>query len=194
MSHVDLDVRVGSVQPLQAFRRGDDGHEFDLFAAVLLDEVDGSHGGSAGGQHGVGDDDGPLIDGIRQLAVVLVGLMGHLVTVEADVPHLCRGNQGQDAVYHAEAGPENGDHRQLLAGDHGRHAGLDGSLHGHVLQGKVPEGLVAHEHGDLLHQRPELVGAGILIPEDGYLVLDQRMVKYGYIFHDRLPFSIWCPV
>lgn len=41
MSYIDLDVGVIPVQPVQTFRCGDDGHKFDVFAAVLLDHGDG---------------------------------------------------------------------------------------------------------------------------------------------------------
>ena len=98
MSHVDLNVRMGLAETLQPFGSCDDGHEFDLLSAVFLDEIDGGHGRTAGGQHGIGDHDGSQFNGIRQLAVVLVGFVGDFVPVEADVTYLCGGNQGEDSV------------------------------------------------------------------------------------------------
>ncbi len=39
MAHIDLDIRMGCTETLQAFRRSNDGHKLDLFPAVLLDEI-----------------------------------------------------------------------------------------------------------------------------------------------------------
>ena len=103
----------------------------------------------------------------------------------ADVAHLCAGNQGQDAADHAKACPEDGDHRQLAAGDHGGHAGLDGGLHLYILQGKIPQGFIAHEHGTLLGERTEFIGSRGLVPEEGNFVLNQRVVKNHYIIHNE---------
>ena len=78
MSYVDLDIRVCFVQALQSFRRCDNGHKFDLLSAMLLDEIHGSHGRAAGGQHRVGDNDGSLVDRSWELAVVFVWFVGLL--------------------------------------------------------------------------------------------------------------------
>ena len=100
------------------------------------------------------------------------------------------GDQGEDALDHAQARPQDGDDGQLLAGQlvgHGLcHRGLDL----HRLQRKVPGGVVAHEGGDLAHDLPEVSHAGGLIPQDGQLMLQQGVVQYVYHFHlYRSPFS-----
>ena len=124
MSHIDLNVRMGLMKPLQAFRRCDDSHEFDLFSAVLFDKVYGRDCRSPGGQHGIRDNDGTLLDGAWKLAVILVRLMCYLIPIKTDMAYLCTGNQRQDAVYHAKARPQNRNHCQLPACDHRGHTGL----------------------------------------------------------------------
>ena len=47
----------------------------------------------------------------------------------------------------------------------------------------IPGGFIAHKGGDLGNDLPELLGAGALIPQDGELVLQQRVVQNVYLFH-----------
>ena len=91
---------------------------------MLFDEINSRHGGASGCQHGIGDNDGALLNGAWKLAVILMRLMGYLVAVKADMADLCAGNQGQNAVYHAKASAQDGNYSQLASGDHRRHAGL----------------------------------------------------------------------
>src|SRR5699024_2337034 len=100
---------------LDALGRGDDVHELDVLDVIVLDELDGGGGGAAGGQHGIEDDHVPLGDVGGHLAVVLHRLQGLGVTIQADVAHLGRGDQGENAVHHAQARPQNGHDGQLLA-------------------------------------------------------------------------------
>ena len=101
--------------------------------------------------------------------------MGLRIPVEADVAHLGGGNQVNDGVHHAKTGPEDGDDGQLLACQHVDRGLGDGSLDLHLLGGQIPGGLVAHELGDLAHQLPEFLDAGVLVPQQRQLVLEQRM-------------------
>ena len=166
MAHIDLNVRMLFVQTLYAFRSCDHAHELDLLAAMLLDELDGVNGGTAGGQHRVGDHDGSELDGRGELAVVFHRLVGLRIAVESDMTYLGGGNQHQDAVGHAETCAEDRYYRQLLACNHRSLALLDGGLHFDIFQRKVPERLIAHENGDLFGQLAEFVGTGILISEN----------------------------
>ena len=56
----------------------DDRHKFDFFPAMLFDEINSRHGGASGCQHGIGDNDGALLNGAWKLAVILMRLMGYL--------------------------------------------------------------------------------------------------------------------
>ena len=107
---------------------GQDVHQLDMLAAVALDEGDGGGGGAAGGQHGVQDDDVPLGDIGGHLAVVLHRAVGLRVPVQADMAHLGGGNHLDDAVHHAQAGPEDGDDSQLFARQSLKGPGGDGVL------------------------------------------------------------------
>ena len=106
--HVDVHVGVVAADNGDALGGGDDVHQGDVPAAVLLDEVDGRGGGAAGGQHGVHDDNGAFGDVVGHLAVVFDGLVGVGVPEKADVAHAGGGKELQHGVHHAKAGPENG--------------------------------------------------------------------------------------
>ena len=177
------------MDPLDALGGGDDVHQLDVLDLIVLDELDGSGGGAAGGQHGVQDDDFPLGDVVGHLAVVLHRLQGVGIPVQTDVAHLSGGDQGQNTVHHAQTGPQNGDDSQLLAGDGFELAGADGSLDLHFLHRQVPGSFVAHKGGDLGDDLTEVLDAGVFIPEDGQLVLQKRMIKNVYFFHihDAIP-------
>jgi len=54
----------------------------------------------------------------------------------------------------------------------------DGRLDIYGFKWKVAGNLVRHEHGYLSHQIAEVLGSGILVPYQRYLMLDQRMVYY----------------
>ena len=104
--------------------------------------------------------------------------MGLGVPVQADVAHLGGGDQVDDGVHHAKARPQNGDDGQLLARQHPDLGLGDGGFDFHFLGGQIPGGLVAHQLGDFSHQLPEFLDAGVLIPQDRQLVLNERMLQY----------------
>ena len=190
--HIDLHVGVGLAHGLDALGGSQDVHELNVLAAVVLHKVDGSHSGTAGSQHGVQHDDIPVGDVAGHLAVVLHGVQGLRVPVQADVTHLGGGDQGQDAVHHTQTGAEDGHDGQLLASQllkgTGSHRGLDL----HILQGEVPGGLVALQGGDLRDDLPEFLHAGLLVPQDAQLMLKQGMVQNMYfaVKHIQYPFLL----
>ena len=112
--------------------------------------------------------------------------MGVRVSVQADVAHLGGGDQIQNAVHHPQARPENGNNGQLFARDALELAGGDGGLDLHVLQGQVPGGLVALQRRHLRDDLPKFLHAGVFIPQDTQLMLEQRVVQNVYFFvkHD----------
>ena len=59
------------VQFLQAFGGGNDAHELDLLAAVLLYHADGIGCRPASRKHGVHDYDLPLVNRVRELALAV---------------------------------------------------------------------------------------------------------------------------
>ena len=74
-------------------------------------------------------------------------LVSYGIPVKTDVSHLGGGHESQDTVHHPKAGPQDGNHGHLFAGDHGGHAGFNGGLHRDVFQGEVAKGFVSHKHG-----------------------------------------------
>ena len=174
---------MGLVKTFKSFRGSDDCHEFNLFAAVFLDEIHCSHAGTAGCQHGVCHNDGALLNGVWKLTVIFVRLMRYLVAVQSDVAYLGAGNQCKDAVNHAKSCTEDGYHGQLTSGNHRRHTRLNGGFNLHILHGKVTQGLITHEHGNLLNEGAELVGSCSFVAQYGNLVLNQRVVKNHYVIH-----------
>ena len=122
--------------------------------------------------------------------------MGLRIPVQADMPHLGRGDQVQDPVHHAQAGPEDGNNGQLLPGQHLESAGSHRSLDLHLLGGQIPGSLIALQGGDLRDDLPELLHTGPLIPKDAQLVLKQRMVQNVYFVvvfehHNKPLYLFW---
>ena len=173
---VDLHIRVGLLQGGETLRRGDDAHELDVLHAAGLELADGIDGGAAGGQHRVEDDDLTAGDVVRELAVVLHRQGGLRVAIEADVAHFGGGHQLHHTVHHTEARPQDRHKGEFAPGDDAGlgdgHRGLDLDF----LERKIPGGLITEKHGDLGDELPEFLGAGVLIPQQRELVLDQRMV------------------
>ena len=112
------------------------------------------------------------------------------VAVQANMTDLCARYKSQDTIDHSQSSTEDRDDSQFFAGDHGSHTGLDRCFDFYILQGKIAQGLISHQHGNLLYKSAELVGPGTFVTQDGYFVLYQRMVKNCYVFHkSKYPFS-----
>lgn len=111
-----------------------------------------------------------LLDGVGKLAVILVGLVGHLVAVKSDVSDLGAG-AGMPLPYPEPA------RRMVFHGSCSRrHGNVHMSMYGvstvTSLTGSRTQGdLVAIQHGDP-RSGAELVGAGVLVAQNGNLVLD----------------------
>ena len=90
--------------------------------------------------------------------------------------HPSGGHHPQHAVHQSQAGPEDGHHGKLLALEGGSDGGADGGLHRLLCQGQIPGGLVGQEHSNLGDQLPEVLGGGVLIPQNGQLVGHQGVV------------------
>ena len=91
--------------------------------------------------------------------------------------HLGGRDQGQHAIHHAKARPQDGNDGKLPSGDHFGLAAADGGLHCDFLEGKIPGGLVAHQGGYLAGQLPEVLAAGLLFAHQGDFVLDEGMIE-----------------
>ena len=78
MADIDLNIRVCFLETFESFRSRDDAHEFDLFSAMLLDEIYGSNCRTTGCEHRVKSYDQSLVDGIREFAVIFMWLVGYM--------------------------------------------------------------------------------------------------------------------
>ena len=181
--NVNIHVGVLLRHPGNALGRADDGHEFDMLAALFLQKADGVAGAAARGKHGIHHHDQLILNAHGKLAVVRIGLQRFLVSVHADVPHLGGGKQHVHAVDHAESRAQDRNDDDGVILHHPLAADLQGGLHldlrgGHALL----QALVGHQRGDLLHQLPEFLHAGALVAENGDLMADQRMIENNDVF------------
>ena len=106
-------------------------------------------------------------------------LMGDLVAIHTDMADAGSRDQVEQAVDHAEAGAEDGDDRELAACDLLAGGLADRRRDGNVLQRKIARGLIALENRQLADKVAELLGSGLLVAQNGKLVLDERVVDHG---------------
>ena len=154
-----------------------------MAAAALLDQGDGVRGAAAGGQHGIQQDQLALLSVRGKLAVVFHGLQGLGVAIQADMADAAGRNHVHDAIHHAQAGAQNRYDAQLLAGQHLLGGLAQRSLDLHVNSGQITGHFIDHQHGDLLQQLAELLGAGGGLTHDGQLVLNQGMIENMNLAH-----------
>ncbi len=114
----DVHIGVGILKHLNAFGSRDEAHENNIFSAPCLDEVDGRNRRPSGGQHGIHNENFSAVDIGRKLAIVFYWAVGVRVTVDADVAHLCVGNQGLHAFHHSEAGSEDRNDGDVFSFEH----------------------------------------------------------------------------
>ena len=86
-------------------------------------------------------------------------------------------------IDHAQTCAQDGDDCQLLACDAMAFRNSYGSLYVDLFKRKITGGLVAHQHCYLGNDLAELLYAGVLITQDGQLVLNKGMVEYAYFAH-----------
>ncbi len=159
-----------------AFRRGQEAHELDGSRLGFLDAVGGRDGGVSGGEHGVDDDRFSVVHIAWDLEVVFHRLQRFRVAIEPNVPHPGRWEDLEHAVENPDAGPQDRYQNNFFAIEnralHGRQGGLD------LLpdSGEVSADFVREEHADFVQQIPKGTRAALLVPHQGELVLDKRMV------------------
>ncbi len=182
---VDGDVGHCLVDPGDALGRGDQRDELQPGYAGGLEDLAGPHGRSAGGQHRVDQErqGDPRPSG--KLVVILGRPQRRLVAVEPDVPDLGLGDQVEDAVGHAETGPQDrhdaDDVRQV---PRRRGSQRRGDLAGDGVQ--VGHGLLAQQHGQRADDLPELRRGRPDVPEPGELVLHDGMGGNDDLRHGSL--------
>ena len=173
---IDRNVRMRLVHDLDTFRGSDETHEFDILDAFFFHHVDGCDGAASGSEHRI-DEDEVTIFHIRELAIVFDRLGGDRIAVETDDADAGRRHEFGEAFHHAEAGAQDRDDAELLAGDLFSCRFFERCLDSDIFERQIAGELIAHQERDLLQQTAELTGAGFFLSHNGQLVLDQRMIN-----------------
>ena len=179
----DRHVGVHAAELLDAFGCGEKADEAHVLGAALLQPVDGGDGGVRGREHRIENDHNAVGEVGGGLEIILDGVERLRVAVEPDMGDARRRHQGQHAVEEADAGPQDRREDEFLAGDlrrlHARERGVDLGL----LERQVARDLVAEQHPDLVEELPEALRRTALVPHQGQLVLDERMIDDGDALH-----------
>ena len=93
--------------------------------------------------------DQPLLDVLRELAVIDHGLVGFLIAVEADMADFGDGNQGLQSFDHSHSGPQDGHDGEFASGHFLCDHLADGGFNLHILKRKVA--------GDFISMAPTMV-------------------------------------
>ncbi len=181
--HINVNVGVILLHALNAFGRADDAHELDMLCAGFLEKGDRRRGRAAGCEHRVNNDDVALGNIGGHLEVVLNWLKRFRIAEQTDVTDLDVGHHAHHAVNHAKTRTQYGNDRQLFSSDAMALCNGDRGFDLYLLQRKIPGGLIAHQHCDLGDDLAEFLHAGLLIAQDGQLMLNKRMVEYAYFAH-----------
>ena len=176
---VEAHVRIEVQRRAHALGRGDERQAADVLDPGLAEELDGRRKRAAGGEHGVDDQADAVLDVRRELAVVLMRHVRLGVAVHAHVAHARGGDELEQAVHHAEAGAQDRDDGDLLAGEPAAGGDLKRRLHLDVLEREIAHGLIALKDRKLVHELAELLGGRVLVAQDGELVLHERVVDDG---------------
>ena len=152
---------------------------------MLFDLRNRIRSAAAGGQHGVQHQNIALLNIRGQLAEILHGLQSSFVAVQADKANLSGGDQSQHTVQHTHTGAQNRHQCQLAASQNLGAGHGNGGFDLHFLGGQVTSGLVAQQHGDLVYQITEFLGAGGFVAQQADFVLDKGMVYDHGLFHNE---------
>ena len=60
-------------------------------------------------------------------------------------------------------------------------------MHLYLPGGQVAGGLIAHQTGNFADQLAEFLNGGLLVAQNGQLMLDQGMIEDVYVCHDISP-------
>ena len=183
MSYEYIHIGVSLLYRLDSLWGGYEVDQLYILAPCALNYVNARVGAAAGSQHGIYYNDIPLGNIGGQLAVVVHGQKRLGVPVKAYVAYLGGGYEVHHAVYHSQACAQYGNYCQLLAGQYLGMGCSYGSFYRSVLQLKVTGRFIGQQGSQLLYQSAELLGAGGLIPEQGQLMLYQRVVDYDEFTH-----------
>ena len=78
--------------------------------------------------------------------------MGLFVTIQTDMTNLRGGHQSLNTADHTKTGTKDRHNGKILTGNHRCHTFLNGCFHLDILQRKILQCLVSHQHRDFFHQ------------------------------------------
>ena len=87
---------------LDSLGSGDNAHEVNVLASLVLEHLDSGYCGSAGSQHGIYNEYLSLIAVCRKLAIIFNGFVSFGITIKSDVTYLCGGDQIEHTVNHSK--------------------------------------------------------------------------------------------
>ena len=146
---VERDVGVLAVEVGDAFRGGDEADELHAFDAGFFEEGNRRGPASAGGEHGVDEEDFGGGDVGGELLVIGDRLEGFFIAIDAEMAEAGVGEQAEDAIGHAQAGTEDGDEGYLAGEGMALHL-LERRVNSAGLGGPVTSHLIDHERGDFI--------------------------------------------
>ena len=101
---IDVDIRMGMLDRIDAFGNADQAYELDLLCAPVLDHVDRRNRTSACRKHRIDNHHDRLIEILRELREVFLRFKGFLIPEETDESDLGGRHQPADSVQQADPG------------------------------------------------------------------------------------------
>ena len=160
-----------------ALRRSDETEHTNTLSPCSLERGDRGSRASAGCEHRVEKKKISLRCVTGHLEVIVDGLKGIVVTIQADMPNASRWDKPTDAFDHTEARAQDGNQCQLfphyLLTGHGFKRCVDG----HRFEREITGGFVRHQCRDFVDQFLKDFGRRRAITQQGQFVLDQRVIN-----------------
>ena len=170
---------MGFLQRLDAFRRGHQHDGADMGAAIALEHVDGGNQRPAGRQHRVDDQRQAFVKLADEAFKVGFGHQCFMVACNAHDADLGAGDQIQHAIQHAQTGPQDRHHGNLLALDlldiHRPGPALDGA----GFQLEIPTGFISQQTGQFGRQFAEFLGTDTFFTQQTDFVFDEWVTNFN---------------
>ena len=177
---VDGYIGMGRLHRVDSLGSTDQTDQSEVPAAMGFQPLNGETGRAARGQHGIDHEDRSIGDVMGHLLVVGNRLHGVFIPVDTQMADPGLGQQGQNAVDHADAGPKNRNQRDRKSESDGL-GRFEGGLDRDRFGPEITTDTKGHQPGDLIEQTAELLGWSGRVPEPTQPVLNDRVIKDGQI-------------
>src|SRR3954452_2896643 len=173
---------------IEALGRRHEADEAQPLRAPLLEAPQARRRAAARGEHRVDEHDLGLWAVLRNRLVVADGRERLLVAVHPEVADARLGHEAEEAIHHAEAGPQDRDHDDVV-GQSRAPRRLERRLDVDPLHPQVAQRLEADEHRRLGHAAAELARRRGAVTQDAQVAGHQRVVDDGH-GHARARYSL----